>query len=84
MEKSIPVLWTGLLRDAAFRGGISERSAVHQKNVETSIVVVIEKSHTRSHGFRQIVLGGVGREVLEVQAKRGRGIRELAREWPFG
>src|ERR1700730_12073946 len=78
MEKSIPVLRTGFPRDAAFWSGISERSAVHQENVETSIIVVIEQRHACSHGFRQIVLGSVGGEVLEVQAKRCRSIGELA------
>src|SRR5580700_5267624 len=81
MEKSIPVLRTGLLRNAAFRSGIADRSAVHQENVKTSIIVVIEQCHACSHCFRQIVLGRVRGEVLEVQAERGRSIGELARQW---
>src|ERR1700722_4207551 len=86
MEESIPILRTGFLRDAAFRSGISKRSAVYQENVKTSIVVVIEQGHACSHCFRQIVLGSVGGEVSEVQAKRRRSIGELAGQslWLIG
>src|SRR2546422_5276924 len=38
--------------------GIFEGTSVNQKNVEPSIVVVVEKQTTGPHGFGQVFLGG--------------------------
>ena len=57
--KSIPVFRTCLLWNRPLGSRIAQRSAIHQKNVETAVVVVIKHCHSRSHRFGQILLGCV-------------------------
>jgi hypothetical protein len=47
---------------------IVERSAVHQKDVKTAIVVVVEKRYTRTHRFDQILFGCVRGLVFEADS----------------
>lgn len=74
----IPIVGAGLLRDGPLRGGILERGAIHKENVESTVVVVVKKSDACTHGFWQIVLRGVGRQVIEVNPERRGDIDEFA------
>src|SRR5215831_13512769 len=64
--QAVPVIWTTLLRDEAFRSRILKGRAIDQKNVEATVVVVIKQGDAATHGFEQIMLDGVRREVVEM------------------
>src|ERR1019366_3876329 len=74
--EAIPVIRPCLLRNGSLWRGIFDGSAIYQENVQPPIVVIIEQSHSRSHGLEQVMACGVGSDVLEMYAE-GRGdIRE--------
>jgi hypothetical protein len=81
VEEAIPIFRPGFLGDAAFGRWIGERSAIHKKNVETAVVIVVKEGDARAHSFRQVMLRRVRRHVLELKSQGGGGIRELAWEW---
>src|SRR5207244_6645755 len=55
--KTVPVVWSGLLRGGAFGRGILEGCAVDHKNVQATVVIVIEKDRksTRLNSSHQII-----------------------------
>jgi hypothetical protein len=50
--------------------GICQLPAIHQKNIEQSVVVVVEERNTAAHGFDQVLLRRGGIDVVEIQAAR--------------
>ena len=81
VEEAVPVSWTGLLGDGALRRGILEGGAVNEENVEAAVVVVIKEGNTATHGFHQIVLGRMRRQVIEVDAEEGCNVSEFPWQW---
>src|SRR5690349_15484760 len=69
MVEPVPVVGTGFLWDRTFWSRSLKRRAIDEKNVKATVIVVIKEGDTRTHGFRQIVLGRVGREVIEVDSR---------------
>jgi hypothetical protein len=57
-----------------------ERGPIHKENVESTVVVVIKKSDACTHGFRQVMLGRMRREVIEVDSESGGNVGESSRE----
>ncbi len=80
VEQTVPILRAGFLRDAAFGRGAPEGRAIDQKNVEAPVVVVVKEGDASAHGFRQIVPGCVGREVVEMNAESGSDVGEFSWE----
>ena len=69
----VPVGRSALLRDGPFGCGIAERRAVHEKNIQPPIVVVVEQRDPCTHGFDQIVFRNMRGQVSEVDPQcRGR------------
>src|SRR6266566_3143424 len=56
----VPVGRSALLRDGTFGCGIAERRAVHEKNIQSPIVVVVKQRDASTHGFDQIVFRNMG------------------------
>src|SRR5437870_12921794 len=79
--KTVPVVWSGLLRGGDFGRGILEGCAVDHKNVQATVVIVIETYDTAAHGLHQIMHGGVRREVIVVDSESGGNVREPSRKW---
>src|SRR5207244_7263238 len=79
--KTVPVVWSGLLRGGAFGRGILEGCAVDHKNVQATVVIVIEKGDAAAHGLHQIMHGGVRREVIEVDSESGGTVSEPSGKW---
>ena len=75
------MIWAGFLRDRTLGSRVEEGSAVHQEEVQTTVVVIVEEGSPRAHGLRQVVFGGVGRDVIEANAECGSDIGELAGGW---
>src|SRR5258708_6809086 len=83
VEEAIPIFRPGFLGDAAFGRWIGERSAIHKKNVETAVVIVVKEGYARAHSFRQVMLRRVRRHVLEPKTQGGGDIPRFAWGW-FG
>src|SRR5260370_30732392 len=81
VEEAIPIFRPGFLGNTAFGRWIGERSAIHKKNVETAVVVVVKEGYARAPSFRQVMLRRVRRHVFELNSQGGGGIPELAWEW---
>src|SRR5690348_10543331 len=76
MVEPVPVVGAGFLWDGAFRSRILERGAVNDENVEATVVIVVKEGNARAHGFGQIVLGRMGREVIEADSGLGGDVHE--------
>jgi len=67
--KTVPVLWAVFLRNRILRHGLVNAAAVGEENIQSSVVVVVKKSHPRAHGFQQIFPRGVRCYACEVDTK---------------
>ena len=54
--KTIPILRFVTVEQFRSPHGIRKATAVHEKNIEQAVVVVVEKGDAASHGFDQILL----------------------------
>ncbi len=54
--QTIPIFRSSLFGNCARSSGIIDFSAVHEKEIETAIVVVIEQSDSRTHGLEKVFL----------------------------
>jgi len=78
--EAIPVSWARLLGDGAFRGRVLKRSAVDEEKIETPVVVLINEGDTCTHCLRQIVLGRVRGEVIEVDSHGRSDVSKFTRK----
>ena len=58
MEQAIPVFFVALVRASAGWHGIEQPSSIREKEVQATVVVVIEKRHAATHRFNQVFLRG--------------------------
>src|SRR5206468_493614 len=67
MEKPVPIFWVILHRHCSFGHGIGDMSSIHDEDVQTTVIVVIEQGDTRTHSFWKIFLRGGRSLVFEVK-----------------
>src|ERR1700722_15070646 len=56
MVEAIPVKRAGLFGDGPLANEVVEGCAIDEKNVQTAIIISIEKCHPRTHGLDQILV----------------------------
>src|SRR5580692_6815917 len=69
--QAIPVGWISTIEVHRNGHSVADVPAVHEKNVQQSVVVVIEEGYASRHGFNQILPGG--RRVAENKINTLRG-----------
>jgi hypothetical protein len=79
VEEAIPILGVRLGRNDSSRSRIAQGGSIHQEDVETPVVVIVEQSYTRPHGLRQIFPGSVRSDMREVEGARAGDIDEISR-----
>ena len=67
--KAIPIFLAVFLRNRAFGRWIVDARAIGEEDVEATVVVVVEESNPRTHGLQQILFGGWGSLLLEMDAE---------------
>src|SRR2546421_12312711 len=55
----IPILRAGLLRNPSFGGRVAERRAIHKKEIQAAVIIVVEQRSPAAHRFYQIFFQSV-------------------------
>src|ERR1700722_14502317 len=66
MKKTVPIFWTGFLRNRSLECRVCDRRTIDKENVEASIIIIVKESDSAAHRFRQIVFCAMRRLVLEM------------------
>src|SRR5262249_28665992 len=76
MIEPVPELGPGFLRNRSFRSGIGKRRTIDEKEVQTTVVVVVEKGDARAHGFRKVFFRSMLGAILKTHAKFSGNVSE--------
>ena len=79
MIEPVPVLRTVFPGNRAFQGGIVEPRAIGEKDIQASVIIVIEQGDARAHRLQEVFLAGCRSLLAEVNAELFRDIDEMAR-----
>jgi hypothetical protein len=80
----IPEFLVGFVRHFTVRHRIINQCTVGEKNVEASVVIVVEEGDAAAHGLEEIFVRSRGILLLEVDFELLRGVCELNARTGFG